>query len=71
MRIIETQRKSAVLGHPLLPCMRRHYTVNLTAGCPNRCRYCYAQSMRHHPGWGSVLSYANSLEGSVRSPAQS
>ncbi|MCX7013412.1 MAG: radical SAM protein [Candidatus Sumerlaeota bacterium] len=34
----------------------------LTAGCPNECRYCYAQSYPHHPGWGKVAFYANALE---------
>ncbi len=62
VQIEEVQRRSNVLGHPSLPCLRRHYTVNLTAGCPNRCRYCYAQSMAHHPGWGRLMFYANSLD---------
>lgn len=62
MEVVETERKSPVLNHPSLPCLSRHYTINLTAGCPNRCRYCYAQSFAHHPGWGKVLFYANSLD---------
>lgn len=60
--ITEVERRSAVLKRPSLPCLARHYTINLAAGCPNRCRYCYAQSFVHHPGWGRVLFYANSLE---------
>lgn len=60
--IIEVQRRSAVLNHPSLPCLGEHYTINLTAGCPHQCRYCYAQSLAHHPGWGQVLWYSNSLD---------
>jgi DNA repair photolyase len=62
MQIEQVRRRAAVLTHPSLPCLERHYTINLTAGCPNRCRYCYAQSFAHHPDWGRVLFYANSLE---------
>ncbi len=60
--IVPVERRSAVLRHPSLPCLARHYTINLTAGCPNRCRYCYARSFRHHPGWGKLLFYANTAE---------
>jgi len=60
--ILAVERRSAVLNHPSLPCLAEHYTINLTAGCPNQCRYCYAQSFAHHPGWGQVLFYANSLD---------
>ena len=60
--IERTLRKTSVLRHPGLPCLQEHYTINLTAGCPFDCRYCYAQSFRHHPGVGKVIFYANSLE---------
>ena len=60
--VIAVERKTNVLRHPGLPCMAHHYTINLTAGCPFECRYCYAQSFRHNPGPGKVLFYANSLE---------
>ncbi|MEW6359624.1 MAG: radical SAM protein [Planctomycetota bacterium] len=58
-QVIPTQRKSPVLKHPTLPCLAPHYTINLTAGCPYACRYCYAQSFRSHPGQGKVIFYAN------------
>ncbi len=61
--VIEIERKSDALRHPAgHPCLASHYTINLTAGCPSACRYCYAQSFRHHPGVGKVLFYANTLE---------
>lgn len=60
--IIEVERKSNVLSHPTLPCLSDHYTINLMAGCPFECRYCYAQSFRSHPGRGKVLFYANTLD---------
>ncbi len=60
--VTEVFRKTNVLRHPALPCLSRHYTINLTAGCPFECRYCYAQSFRHNPGPGKVRFYANSLD---------
>lgn len=60
--MIHVNRQSGVLHHPALPCLARDYTINLTAGCPNLCRYCYAQSFRHHPGQGKLIFYANTLE---------
>lgn len=62
LKIIERQRKSAILRHPLLPCLAQHYTINLTSGCPNQCVYCYAKSYTFHPGWGKVIFYSNSFE---------
>ena len=59
LRIVEWQRRAAVLGRPKLPCLAPYHTLNLTAGCPNECRYCYAQSYDHHPGWGTVAFYSN------------
>jgi len=60
--VTAVERKTNVLRHPALPCMTEHYTINLTAGCPFECHYCYAQSFRHNPGLGKVLFYANSFE---------
>ena len=62
LRVVPVERRSAVLRHPGLPCLARDYTINLTAGCPHECCYCYAQSFIQHPGWGEVRFYANSLE---------
>jgi len=60
--LVETVRKTAVLKHPTLPCLGKHYTINLLSGCPYECRYCYTQSYTSHPGWGKVMFYANTLE---------
>lgn len=61
-RVIHRMRKGPILRHPLLPCLAPYHTINLTSGCPNRCAYCYAQSYGHHPGWGTVIFYGNTLE---------
>ena len=61
-QVIEVERKSSVLSHPTLPCLSKYHTINLTAGCPYECRYCYAQSFRSYPGQGRVKFYANTLE---------
>jgi len=69
--VIDVERKSDALRHPAgHPCLNRHYTINLTAGCPSACRYCYAQSFRHHPGVGKMLFYANTPEMVRRELAQ-
>ena len=60
--IVEWQRRSEVLRRPKLPCLSDYHTINLTAGCPNECRYCYAQSYAHHPGWGKLAFYSNLLD---------
>lgn len=36
--------------------------MDLLAGCPYRCRYCYTQSFRSHPAWEKVIAYGNTLE---------
>jgi len=59
--IIEVEKKANILTRPSLPCLSSYHTVNLTAGCPHACRYCYAQSFRSYPGRGKVLFYANCL----------
>jgi DNA repair photolyase len=60
--VIDVERKSSVLMHPALPCLSQYHTINLTAGCPYECRYCYAQSFRSYPGRGKVHFYANTLD---------
>lgn len=62
LRVLRWQRRAEVLTRPKLPCLAEFHTVNLTAGCPNECRYCYAQSYAHHPGWGKVAFYANAKD---------
>ena len=61
VRLVEVERKSDVLKHPSLPCLSKYHTINLTAGCPYECRYCYAQSFRSYPGLGTVKFYVNTL----------
>ncbi len=56
------ERKGAVLTRPSLPCLAPYHTINLTAGCPFSCRYCYAQSFRNYPGKGKVIFHANTLQ---------
>ena len=62
LKVVAWQRRAEVLTRPKLPCLAEFHTVNLTAGCPNECRYCYAQSYAHHPGWGKVAFYANAKD---------
>lgn len=61
-QLIERERKTSPLTRPLLPCLSKYHTMNLTCGCPNECVYCYAQSYDFHPGWGTVIYYSNMLE---------
>jgi DNA repair photolyase len=58
--LIYQERKSPVLSRPTLPCIARHYTINLTAGCLFGCKYCYAQGYRRNLGPGKVIFYHNS-----------
>jgi DNA repair photolyase len=60
--LIIKSRKSTVLRHPSLPCNKSNYTVNLLAGCPSECKYCYARSFRSSPQKGDVHFFANSYE---------
>jgi len=61
-QLIEQERKTSPLTRPLLPCLSKYHTINLTCGCPNECVYCYAQSYDFHPGWGTVVYYSNMVE---------
>ncbi|MCY2928218.1 MAG: radical SAM protein [Planctomycetota bacterium] len=56
------QRKSAVLTPSGLACLAGIPTINLTAGCPHGCLYCYSQGYSCYPGRGRVVLYANALE---------
>lgn len=48
VKVVAWQRRAEVLTRPKLPCLSAFHTINLSAGCPNECRYCYAQSYAHH-----------------------
>lgn len=69
LKVVAWQRRAEVLTRPKLPCLSAFHTINLSAGCPNECRYCYAQSYAHHPGWGTVAYYANAREKLVQALA--
>jgi len=60
--IWEIERKTPVLTRPTLPCLSHCHAINLLAGCPFECRYCYAQSFRSNPGPGTVLFYSNTFD---------
>jgi DNA repair photolyase len=62
LNVVAWRRRAEVLTRPKLPCLAAFHTINLSAGCPNECRYCYAQSYAYHPGWGKVAYYANARE---------
>ncbi len=62
VKVIHTERKSAVLTPSSLACLSRIPTINLTAGCAHGCVYCYTRGYRSHPGDGRVALYANTLE---------
>ena len=61
-RLIFQDRKSPVLSRPSLPCISMHYTINLTAGCVCRCKYCYAQGFRRNLPEGRIVFYHNSYK---------
>lgn len=61
-QLVQWTRRAPMLGRPKLPCLSRYHAINLTAGCPNECVYCYAQTYGYHPGWGKVAVYRNGLD---------
>jgi DNA repair photolyase len=60
LEIIREERKSPILARSTLPCLSDAYTINLTAGCPHLCRYCYTQGYSNYPGEGRIKFYAGS-----------
>jgi DNA repair photolyase len=59
LKVVSWNRKGAVLTRPALPCIAHFHTLNLTAGCPNECFYCYTQSYQFVPEWGTVAYFGN------------
>jgi DNA repair photolyase len=59
--IVDVERKANILSRPTLPCLSQYHTINLMAGCPYQCRYCYAQSFRSHPGKARIIFYSNAI----------
>jgi len=62
IEIITQNRKSSILTRPTLACLKDYHAINLTAGCPYECRYCYAREYSNNPGSGRIIFYANSEE---------
>ena len=62
VKVISTQRKSAVITPSSLACLSRIPTMNLTMGCAHGCLYCYTRGYRVYPGEGTVHVYENTLE---------
>ena len=64
-QVTDVERKSDVLKRPSLPCLSEYHTINLAAGCPYKCRYCYAQSFRSNPGQGFTQPGPLKLKGKM------
>jgi len=60
--ILPTSRRSPVLSRPALACLADGCAVNLLAGCPFGCRYCYAQGYSSRPQHDGIAFYANAAE---------
>jgi len=60
--IVPTCRRSPVLSRPALACLADGCAVNLLAGCPFGCRYCYAQGYSSRPQHNGIAFYANAAE---------
>jgi DNA repair photolyase len=62
IKILRWQRRAEVVTKASLPCLAAYHTLNLTAGCPNACVYCYAQHYAHNPGPGRLAYYVNAAD---------
>jgi DNA repair photolyase len=62
VKIMQTDRKSAVLTPSSLACLAHIPSVNLTSGCAHRCIYCYARGYSIFPGDNNIVIYKNVLE---------
>lgn len=61
VKVIQTDRKSAVLTPSSLACLSHMPTINLTSGCAHSCVYCYTRGYSTHPGENKVVLYRNTL----------
>jgi len=57
MRVLERQRRTAVLRRAAFGCLKDGFSINLTSGCLHDCVYCYAQGFRSTPKDGRVYLY--------------
>ena len=62
VKVIQTDRRSAVLTPSSLACLSHMPTINLTSGCAHGCVYCYTRGYSTHPGKDKVLLYRNTLD---------
>ena len=62
LKVIQTNRRSAVLTPSRLACLANIPAINLTSGCAHSCLYCYARGYSTYPGEGKIFVYENTLE---------
>jgi DNA repair photolyase len=62
VKVIQTDRRSAVLTPSNLACLSHMPTINLTSGCAHSCVYCYTRGYSTHPGENKVILYRNTLD---------
>jgi DNA repair photolyase len=62
VKVIQTERRSAVLTPSSLACLSHMPTINLTSGCAHGCIYCYTRGYSTHPGENTVVLYRNVLD---------
>ena len=62
VKVIQTDRRSAVLTPSSLACLAHTPSVNLTSGCAHDCIYCYARGYSVFPGENKIIIYKNILE---------
>jgi DNA repair photolyase len=62
VKVIQTDRRSAVLTPSSLACLSHVPTINLTSGCAHGCIYCYTRGYSTHPGENKVVLYRNTLD---------
>jgi DNA repair photolyase len=61
VKVIQIDRRSAVLTPSSLACLSHIPTINLTSGCAHSCVYCYTRGYSTHPGEDRVVLYRNTL----------
>jgi DNA repair photolyase len=62
VKVIQTDRRSAVLTPSSLACLSHMPTINLTSGCAHGCIYCYTRGYSTYPGENTVVLYQNTLD---------
>jgi DNA repair photolyase len=62
VKIIEDNRRSAILTPSSLDCLSGIPTINLTSGCAHGCLYCYARGYSVYPGDNKVFIYTDTPE---------